>query len=53
MGHFNLASHRSKVELAIRTENIHGIKDDRANSKIGYYHGTIVRTGKTCKKILL
>ena len=53
MGHFNLASHRSKVQLAPSTENIHEIKDDNANSKIGYSHGTIVQTGETYKKIRL
>ena len=53
IGHFNLASYRSKVQLSPPTENIHGIKDDHSNSKIVYSHGTIVQTGKTCKKILL
>ena len=43
---------RTKVQLAPPTENSHGIKDNHANSKIGYSHGTIVRTGKTYKKIL-
>ena len=53
MGHFNLVSHRSKVQLAPSTENIHAIKDDHANSKSGYSNGTILQIGKTCKKSLL
>ena len=47
MAHFNLVS-----QLAPPTENIHIIKDDRANSEIGYSHGTIAQTGIICKKIL-
>ena len=35
MGHFNLASHGSKVQLAPPIENIHRLKDDHADSKIG------------------
>ena len=53
MVHFNLALHRFKVQVSPPTENIHWIKDDCANSKIGYSNGTIVRTEITCKKILL
>ena len=44
---------RSKVQLTPSTENIHEIKDDNANSKIGYSHGTIVQTEETYKKIRL
>ena len=51
--YFNLASHRSIVQLSPPTGNIHWIKDDCANSKIEYSHGTILRTEITCKKIFL
>ena len=47
MWHLNLASRKLKVHLEPTTENIHGIKDDHANTKIGYSHGTIVQKGKT------
>ena len=50
MGHFKLTSHRSKVEIGPPTENIHRIKDDHANSKIGYSHGTIARKEKHVRK---
>ena len=33
---FNLAWHRSKVQLAPPTENIHGTEDGGATSEIGY-----------------
>ena len=44
MVHFNLASHKPRVQLAPPAENIHGIKDDHANSKSEYFDGTIVQT---------
>ena len=53
MVQFNLALHRSKVQVSPPTENIHWIKDDCANSKIEYSHGIIVQTEITSKKILL
>ena len=49
MAHFNLASHKPKVQLSAPTENIHWIKDDSANSKIRCSHGTIVGTQITWK----
>ena len=38
---FNLALHRSKLQFAPPTENIHGIWDGCANSETGYYCGAI------------